>query len=276
MMTFKKLIPLTLTTALIGALASNVHAHRAWIQPGATVHSAEDAWVTFDAAISNDIFYADYHAMRADFEVRSPNGETIEIQNLHTGRYRTSFDLNLTTPGTYKVVAASQGLRARWEENGERRFYPGRGQSYTAEGFAEAVPDNASNLEVTQFSRRIETFVTAGAPSESALEPSGEGIELVAITHPNDLFTGEAAEFQLLIDGEPAAGASVTVIPDAMRYRNAQDAIELETDAQGKVTIDWPRAGMYYFNASYRDDRAREPATGRSGDYTAVFEVLPL
>lgn len=275
-MMFKKLIPLTLTTALIGAMASNAYAHRAWIQPGATVHSAEDAWVTFDAAISNDIFYTDYHPMRGSFDVVSPNGQKVDAQNQHSGRYRTTFDLNLTEPGTYKVVTVSQGMRARWEEDGERRFYPGRGQAYTPEGYAETVPDNATNLEVTQFSRRIETFVTAGAPTESALDPNGEGIELAPITHPNDLFAGESAQFQVLIDGEPAVGASVTVIPDAMRYRNGQDAIELETDEQGKVTIDWPRAGMYYFNASYRDERAREPATIRSGDYTAVFEVLPL
>ncbi|WP_111640735.1 DUF4198 domain-containing protein [Marinimicrobium alkaliphilum] len=275
-MTLKKSIPLFLVVAFMGALATTAHAHRAWIQPGATVHSAEDAWVTFDAAISNDIFYTDYHAMRGNFQVIAPGGETVDVQNLHTGRFRTTFDLNLTATGTYRIANASNGLRARWEENGERRGYPGRGQAYTPEGYAQAVPENAANLEVTQFSRRIETFVTAGAPTKETLKPSGEGIELLAITHPNDLFAGEAAQFQILIDGEPAVGASVTVIPDAMRYRNAQDAIELTTDAQGKVTIDWPRAGMYYFNASYRDEQAKAPATVRTGDYTAVFEVLPL
>ncbi len=39
-------------------------------------------------------------------------------------------------------------------------------------------PNSAENLEVRQFSRRVETFVTAGAPTREVLKPSGKGLEL--------------------------------------------------------------------------------------------------
>lgn len=263
--------------SLIAVLPLSGHAHRGWILPGATVLSSDDPWVTFDAAISNDIFHADYVAMRpAGINGVSPKGEPIELHNINTGKYRTNFDIHLVDRGTYKIFTASNGLRARWEaEEGEQRRWPGRGESYSDEGFAANVPKDAKNLQVTQFSRRMETFVTAGAPTQEVLQTSGKGLELLALTHPNDLFTGEAAEFQLVMDGQPAVGAALEVIPGGMRYRDSQDSIELVTDGQGKVKIDWPQAGMYWLNATYSDEQATAPATQRRGDYTAVFEVLP-
>jgi hypothetical protein len=60
-----------------------------------------------------------------------------------------------------------------------------------------------------------------------------------------------------------------------MRYRNGQDAINVETDKTGKVAIKWPSAGLYWLSASYEDNKASKPATSRRGSYVATFEVLP-
>ena len=57
----------------------------------------------------------------------------------------------------------------------------------------------------TLSSRRVETFVTNGAPSE--LKASGRGLELTPVTHPNDLYAGEAITFKLTDNGKPAAKA---------------------------------------------------------------------
>lgn len=270
-----KMIPLCLI--LIGILSTPAHAHRAWVLPGSTVLAGDSPWVTVDAAISNDIFHTDYRAMGADaIQVQGADGQAMQPQNLHTGRYRTVFDLQLEQSGTYRVYIASNGLSARWtNEDGSRGFFPGRGQQPDDEAFAREVPQDADDLSVSMSSRRIETFITAGAPDFDVIEPSGRGLELKAHTHPNDLFAGETANFQLLIDGEPAAGAEVTVLAGGMRYRDQQDAIELTTDAEGMLNINWPDAGMYWFSARYSDDQAQPPATTRQGSYTATFEVFP-
>src|SRR5690625_6974388 len=148
------------------------------------------------------------------------------LQNAHTAKYRSSFHLNLTEPGTDLIYTASNGLLAQWlSDDGQRRRWPGRGEAYTDEGFQNNVPSEASDLRVTQVSRRIETFVTAGAPTEQVLAPSGSGLELVPVTHPNDMFADETAEFQFVIDGEPAAGTQVVAIAVGMLYRISQDVI---------------------------------------------------
>jgi uncharacterized GH25 family protein len=253
------------------------HAHRAWIVPAATVLSSEDPWVTFDAAVSNDIFHTDHAPLRLDgVTAIAPDGSEIQLQNSNTGKYRSTFDLNLKQKGTYKVTSFSSGLRARWEtDEGERRGWPGRGAQATAESFAKEVPANAKNLEVSFGSRRVETFVTAGTPDTKVFKLTNQGLELVPVTHPNDLFAGEKAEFKFLIDGKPAVGAKVEVVPGGARYRNKQANITAETDKNGSVSITWPQAGLYWMSVTYEDNKAEKPAKKRTGSYVATFEVLP-
>jgi uncharacterized GH25 family protein len=145
----------------------------------------------------------------------------------------------------------------------------------TPEGFSSAVPKKADKLEVSQSSRRLETFVTAGAPSKATLQPTNQGLEVEYITHPNDLVADEKAVFKFLIDGKPAVNAVVEIVPGARRYRNAEEAIALKTDKDGKIEVSWPHAGQYWLEASYEDNQVKKPATKRVGRYIAVFEVLP-
>ncbi len=271
----KQLLQILLVGALVSASLS-VQAHRAWIVPQETVLSGENRWVSFDAAVSNDIFLANYNSGRFnDVQVLNPDGRKGQVDNLHTGKYRSVFDLALTQEGTYRLFIASTGLRALWEEDGQRRMYPGRGEQYSTEGFAKAVPENAEKLSIIQASRRLETFVTLGAPTRKTLAPTGQGLELVAVTHPNDLFAGEEASFRFLMDGEAAQGVDVTLIREGTRYRNAQEEIILKTDSNGEITVRWNGAGRYFLEAEYKDNKAQKPAIERSGSYVAVLEVLP-
>ena len=139
------------------------------------------------------------------------------------------------------------------------------------------LPADAVNLHITESIGRLETFVTAGAPSRDNLAPSGAGLELVADTHPNDVYAGEAATFGFLIDGRPAAGLTVSVIPGGTRYRDTQAELTLVTDTEGRITITWPGPGLYFLEAETEDDKVSHPrAEKRRLQYLATFEVLPL
>ncbi len=96
------------------------------------------------------------------------------------------------------------------------------------------------------------------------------------MTHPNDLFAGEAATFKLQIDGKPAAGLEVEIIRGGTRYRNAQDEIKVTTDAKGTFSVTWPDAGMYWLEASTEDKKTSvKQAKQRRLSYVATLEVLP-
>lgn len=258
---------------------NQAHAHRMWILPSSTVLSGDGPWVVFDAAISNTLFHVDHVPMRLDdVHAQSPDGKMLDLQNAGTGIYRSTFDLQLNQEGTYKVARVTGGgLSARWENaNGERQIWPGRGQQVSEAEFLNAVPADAANLQVSRNYSRAETFVTLGAPTFDVFEPAGQGLEFVPVTHPNDLYSGETARFQLLMDGEPAVGAEVQVVPGGMRYRADQKEMNLVTDAEGYFQVAWPEAGMYFIEATYSDDQAAAPAMSRSGTYSVTLEVLPL
>lgn len=257
---------------IAAALPLSAQAHRAWLLPAATVLSSENPWVTVDAAVSNDIFHMDWAPLRLDnLVVIAPDGSPVTPQNPHTGKYRSSFDLELTKKGTYRVAIVNTGLTASYEQNGEHKRWRG-----APDRFEQEIPKEATNVQVTQAAGRIETFITAGSPTEDALKPTGKGLELVPVTHPNDLFAGEAATFRLVLDGEPATGLDVVVIAGGMRYRSAQGDTTVKTDAKGEFIVTWPAAGMYWLEASLQDDKTSLPqAKQRRASYVGTFEVLP-
>ncbi|MBM0108290.1 DUF4198 domain-containing protein [Steroidobacter sp. S1-65] len=256
-------------SALLAPFAS--HAHKMWLLPSATV-STVDQWITVDAAVSNDLFYFNHVPLRLDnLAITAPDGTKVTAENAHTGKYRSVFDVQLKQNGTYKVALVNQGLFASYEENGARKRWRG-----TAARFANEVPADAKNLEVSESVGRVETFVTAGKPTEAALKPANVGLELLPLSHPNDLYAGETSKFRFLLDGKPAANLQVVVQPGGTRYRNEQQEQQLKTDANGELSIDWPTPGMYWLETTMQDQKTSlKQAKQRRLSYVATFEVLP-
>lgn len=263
---------IALAFAVAAALPLPAAAHKAWLQPSQTVVAGDKPWITVDAAVSNDLFYFNHVPLRLDsLRITAPDGSAVQPQNPATGRYRSVFDVELTQPGTWRIAIVNDWLMARWQEAGEAKRWRGTHAEFEAE-----VPKGADGLEVTQNVGRIETFVTNGAPGVEALAPTGKGLELVPVTHPNDLFAGEAASFRMLADGEPAAGLAFEVTRGGTRYRNAQESIEVTTDAEGGFTVTWPEPGLYWLETTLEDDRPNAPQAGkRRLSYVVTLEVLP-
>ena len=263
---------LTLSLALAALLPLSALAHKAWLQPSQTVLAGTNPWITVDAAVSNDLFYFNHVPLRLDnLVITAPDGSTVQPQNSATGKYRSVFDVELKQQGTYRIAAVNSGLSGSWEVDGKPKRWRG-----TPATFATEVPKDAKNLQVSQSVGRNETFVTNGSPNDTALKPTGEGLELVPVTHPNDLFAGEQATFKLQIDGKPAAGLDVEITRGGTRYRNAQDEIKVRTDANGEFSVTWPEAGMYWLETGSEDSKASLPqARQRRLSYVATLEVLP-
>lgn len=257
------------SAALLAPFVS--HAHKTWLLPSATV-STLDQWITVDAAVSNDLFHFNHVPLRLDtLAITAPDGSTVAPQNAHTGKYRSVFDVHLKQNGTYKLALVNRGLFASYEENGVRKRWRG-----TAEKFASEVPADAKSLDVSESLGRIETFVTAGKPSEAALQPTNVGLELVPVTHPNDLYAGEASKFRFLLDGKPAVDLEVVVQAGGTRYRNEQQEQRLKTDAKGELSVEWPAPGMYWLETALEDQKTSlKQARQRRLSYVATFEVLP-
>ena len=257
-------------TVLLPAAAQ---AHRQWMLPSSTVLSGDDLWVTVDAAVSNDLFYFDHQPLRLDgIHATAPDGSEVKIENGATGRFRSVFDVHLTQKGTYKISNSNAGVMGGYTLNGEQKRLP---RGIAAAGLAAAIPAGATDVRISEGSNRNEIYVTSGAPTTTVLKPTGKGLELDPITHPNDLISGEAARFRFLLDGKPAANLKVTVIPGGNRYRDTLGQMDLVTDAKGELSVTWPNPGFYWLNATASDKKVSIPqATERRLSYVTTLEVL--
>lgn len=244
-LTVKKSFSALAGSAVLAAafmLPTAAQAHRSWLLPSGTVFSGQEPWVTVDAAVSNDIFYFEHFPGNLDnLVITAPDGKAAEAQNQAKGRYRSVFDLKLDQPGTYRIALVNDGLFASYKVGTETKRVRG-----TVDSLRKEIPKDAQDVRVTRTQTRIETFVTRGKPTPDSLKPTGRGIELVPVTHPNDLFAGETATFRFLDDGKPAAAYEVTAILAGMRYQPKLTELNLVTDKNGEIKIKWPAAGMYW------------------------------
>ncbi len=264
----KPLAVLAALTAL--TLPLSAEAHRAWLAPTSTVLSGTDAWVAFDAGMSNGVFIPDHAAMNlAGLVITAPDGSTAQPENMMRGRYRSTFDLHLTQPGTWKIANVRGGVMATYRLDGEEKRW--RGQ---AAEFPGSIPAGATDVDATRTSSRIETFVTLGAPTDSVFTNPADGLVLIPVTHPNDLVADEAATFKLSVDGVAASNVEVTIARGGTRYRDTPDEMTVTTGADGAFTVTWPEPGLYWLNATVRTP-AQGDTIAASAQYVAVMEVLP-
>ncbi len=273
------LVARLIAAAALVSVPAALSAHRMWMLPSGTVFSDTSGWVTVDAAISNDLFFFDHQPLRLDgVKVWQPDGSEGVLQNGATGRYRSVFDVRLDKPGTWKIGTQMNAVMGSFKVDGVEKRLGRRGPPQPgapAPLTVADIPANATDVKLAETSTRNEIFVTAGAPTTTVFRPTGKGLEFAPVTHPDELVAGETATFRFLVDGKPAPGLKVTIIPGGKRYRNDEGARELSTGADGVLSVTWPAAGMYWLNATLTDAKATTPrATERRMSYVTTLEVL--
>ncbi|HQS97379.1 MAG: nickel uptake transporter family protein [Novosphingobium sp. 17-62-19] len=304
---------LLLAAAAFG-IAAPASAHNAWLLPSITVLSDTVQSVTVDAGTSTAPFEPNHNAMGIDgIKVWAPDGSMGKVENASRGRYRSTFDVKIDKPGTWRIGMENNGIGGTFKVNGEpwmvgRRRGPAPAPGGAARAMAtppapsaapaagapngpqggrpridpshivatiDEIPAGATDLVLTETTGRNEFFVTAGEPSDTLFKPTGKGLEFVPVTLPTDLVSNEPGQFRFLVDGKPAADLEVEVVPGGRRFREADQAQKLKTDAEGLLTVKWPVAGFYWINASHTDDKPSNPkAAKRRMSYTATLEVL--
>ena len=257
--------------------APSVEAHRGWLLPSATQVEGNAPWVTIDAAMSETLFLFDSFPLRYDTAtLTGPDGQVTPLDHPNAGHLRTTFDIQLPQPGTYRVTAASAAVMGSYTLNGQTKRFRG----------SEAdVPAGATDVKIMRMNSRFDTFVTAGKGNDTALKPTGKGLEMVPVSHPSDLIADEPARFRFVFDGKPLAGLKVSVVPGGARYRNALKDVTETTDADGLITVRWPMAGQYLITTSYppraadgegdTGDGAKDDQPARRDSYSATVDVLP-
>ena len=261
---------------ILAATAGAASAHRPWMLPTSTIVETRDAWVTIDGAVSEGLFDVDHMPLRMDgTTVTGPDGSTTAAPAAVMGKMRSSIDLPLPKEGTYRIALVSNNVMGSYKLGNEMKRF----RSSEAD-FAKQVPAGATDVRKTTTIQRIETYVTAHKTSDAALKPTNAGLEMVPLTHPNDLRANETMRVRFLLDGKPLPNLPFSLVPGGVRYRGVAGEIRITTDAKGEASFKLPAANMYWMNAAYPPNPGKGaldngPAESKRYAYTATLEALP-
>ena len=253
-------------------LAEAALAHNVWIRPSSTQLSGDKDYVTIDGGGADFPFDVNHRGRPADgLHAYDPRGKEIEKENLMVGKLRTSYDAKLTQQGTHRFTDELHFIQFNYDDGGKSVRWRGSPEKYQK----ETPMADKKREKYKQLTLNTETFVTLGEPTADAIKPSAKGLDLEYLTHPNELYAGETAKFRVVYDGKPLANARVRLAKDGMRYRT-HDFIEMKSDKDGKLTIDWPGPGMYWISAEHEVPSELVKDAPHTFEYVAGLEVLPL
>ncbi|GGZ96871.1 ABC transporter permease [Arenicella chitinivorans] len=249
--------PIRILTLIAATLsATPVLAHGRYVLPSHTLLSGEEPQsVTLNASITNDIFHPDKPLgnngggsanpfllkifSHVTPYITGPDGKTQEVIELTAFTRQSTGDVTLKEDGTYRVTIEQTPTQMIYFKNAD-------GSPNRIIGERSALPPGATDIEAHLISARVETFITNNAPTPLAKHASGSGIEIGGTAHPNDLFVGEPATFQLLLDGQPlTAGVDAHLEFGGTRHRNERNTQAFTTNEAGEITVEFAQAGFY-------------------------------
>lgn len=262
-------------------ITQTASAHSVWLVPSHTSLSGEKPTsVTVDSSISNDIFHVDMafggepkqqvsgRLARMNklhkLMLTTPDGSSTQLEIVNFGR-KSVAQVPLVKSGTYKI--AMQGKPRVMIDYTDK---DGKERTVLSES---ELPKDATKVKRFDIYGNVLSYVTYNDTTPITKLNTGKGLELAGSTHPNDLFAGETAQLQLLMDGKPAANIKVKLTQAGTRWRNSRDEVELTTDAGGNFTFTPKMAGMYLLEA--RKEVSVSKTHKISYGLSVSLEVLP-
>lgn len=244
------------------------HAHTPYLLPSSFDVQPKET-IGVDAGFTEKFFVPAVAFGETAFSIVTPQGARMAFGDIRQFKQRTVAEQALPDEkGTYRLSTGPRlgAVFRTWEHNGKTE---------SARDPKQIMPADAKLLSHYQSLSVAEAYVTAGKPSAKALAPLGKGLEIVAITHPNDLFVNEKFEFVVQYDGKRLPNQKVSVYRSAMDLASQSTVQHLTTDADGKVALPLTKSGLYLALVRYQSAAPAGAAAPMYGNnYTLTFRVL--
>jgi uncharacterized GH25 family protein len=243
-------------------LIGSAEAHSPYLLPNLFDLDQRDH-VTVVGSFTEEFFAPDVAMKSDDYHVIGPEGARQPVTPVYT-RDMAIVEAETKQPGTYRISTGKRTGRtakAAWVQGDWKFLAPD-----------EAAPSGSRVYDVTSITV-AETYVTRGKPSPTALAPRNSGLEFRAITHPNAVFVGSDAKFQVLFDGKPVGSQVVSLHAGESRYSRQRAPVEVKTNATGEFSIKPDRSGVFVVMTRYRPEPVANGKDGVSYTYSLVFEA---
>lgn len=216
--------------AAAAAFSGAASAHMPYLYASGEI-SDKGGMVSLDSSYVETYFVPEVAFNGSTFEIITPTGEKKSPDRVEVWKARTLGEHKLDAqPGTYRF---STGLRAgaffrTWEIDGKRQ---------TSRDPNAKIPEDAKIIADYQSMSMAETYLSVARPSETALTPRNQGLEIAPITNPTDLFVGEDFKFRILMNGEPLAQHDVSFTEAISLTGEKPQVFKLKTDENGAAAF---------------------------------------
>lgn len=222
--------------------------------------------VTLDASFAEKFFVPEAAFNDSEFFVIGPDGKSIEPDTSIELNTRVVLEHQLVEPGTYRF---STGVRY----GAVFRIYEVDGERGSTRDPKEELPEGAVLLNHFQSVTQAQSYVSKEGPTETVFAPTGAGLEIVPLTHPNDLFAGDKFRFRVLFEGKAMSGFGAEFHLGTGQFDGGQK-IEVITDENGEGAFVPSKQGVYLMHVRHRADAPEDaPAPRYSHTTTLSIEV---
>jgi hypothetical protein len=242
--------------------APSVNAHSPFIVP-TSFEPLHQGWVSLDAGFAEVFFQSEVAFDKGNFQVLTPAGEWVAPARLEQFTTRSLVEYQAVAEGTYRF---STGVRKAaifrmYEIDGERK--------HTRDP-KEVLPKGAKILDHYQSVTLAETYVTLKTPTKTALKPYNQGLEIVPVTHPNDIYAGEIFSVSVLLDGKPLRDTEVSLFTGYDLGEQEKATLTAKTNKDGKVEFTTANTGIYLL---YVRQSAPAPKGAEAPNYGYVYTL---
>jgi hypothetical protein len=275
------------------------HTASPYLLPEAFDSKAET--VSLQSAITVEKFFVPSRNFKTSYLLTAPNGDTQTIEAAAQLKRFSVAEVATPSEGTYRIrTTQAEGntskyalVDGRWLRVRQPRpaMTPPAGDK-AADKPAEQrpaapanqpprfitedkLPAGAKTLDVVN-TPIAESYISKGKPSAIAA-PTGKGFEVKLLSHPNELYAGEALKAQVLFDGKPVPNLEVDVFKGASGYdRNAKrEQPHVKTNRNGEIEVKFDQSGIYLITTAYPEaeaDNSKPPVT-QTYTYGLTLEV---
>lgn len=255
-------IVILLLVVLYG-LAANSHAHTPYLKPFSFDLSGRNT-VTLDGSFAEHFFVPEVAFAGSIYKVTTPSGRQVNPDLLNILRSRVVVEHELKDEGTYRFTTGSRLGRVF-------RTYVLDGKRKRMRDPSKPLPEGAEPLDHFQSLTRAEAYVSKGAPTKTALQPIGKGLEFIARTHPNEVYVGEPFNLRAHYDAAPLSNLKVDVYLGADQFSDEKAKWTLRSDAKGNFSFTPQQPGLYLIMARHR---SKAPVSAEAPEYSNTYTLV--